>query len=47
MRKTFNVAIVRDEDGYYEASAPSHHGRHTQEKFFKTFVEKIEEAIEL
>ena len=47
MKKTSNVIIEKDEDGYYIATAPSLKGCHTQAKSLDKLMERTREAIEL
>lgn len=47
MKKTFNVIIEKDEDGYYVASVPSLRGCHTQAKSLDELMTRIREVIEL
>jgi predicted RNase H-like HicB family nuclease len=47
MKKTFNVIIEKDEDGYFIATVPSLKGCHTQAKSLDKLIERTKEAIEL
>jgi predicted RNase H-like HicB family nuclease len=47
MKKTFNVIIEKDEDGYYLATVPALRGCHTQAKSLDKLIERTKEAIEL
>jgi predicted RNase H-like HicB family nuclease len=47
MKKSYNVVIERDEDGYYIASVPELPGCHTQAKTLDELTRRIKEAIEL
>lgn len=43
----FDVAVERDDEGYYVASVPALHGCHTQARSLDELLERIREAIEL
>lgn len=47
MKKTFNVIIEKDEDGYFIATVPGLKGCHTQAKSLDKLIERTKEAIEL
>lgn len=47
MKRTFNVIVERDEEGYFVASVPELPGCHTQAKSYDTLLKRIREAIEL
>jgi len=47
MKREFNVAIERDQEGYYVASVPELHGCHTQARSLDILQRRIQEAIEL
>lgn len=46
-RRTFNVVIERDADGYFVASVPELRGCHTQARSLDTLTKRIREAIAL
>lgn len=46
-RRTFNVVIELDQDGYYVASVPELRGCHTQAKSMDVLLKRVREAIEL
>jgi len=45
MRRSFNVIIERDSEGYYVATVPELRGCHTQAKSLDTLMKRIREAI--
>ncbi len=47
MKKSFNVVIERDTEGFLIASVPELPGCHTQAKSLDKLLERIKEAIEL
>jgi len=47
MKKSFNVIIEKDADGFYVATVPSLRGCHTQARSLDTLMKRIAEAIEL
>jgi predicted RNase H-like HicB family nuclease len=47
MTHGFEVAIERDEEGFYVASVPELAGCHTQAKSLDVLMERIREAIKL
>lgn len=47
LKRTFDVVIERDEDGFYVASVPALPGCHTQAKSMDELTERIREAVEL
>ncbi len=47
MKKTFDVILEKDKDGWYIADVPALQGCHTQGKTKKEALENIKEAIEL
>jgi predicted RNase H-like HicB family nuclease len=47
MKRTFNVIIEQDEDGYFIGNVPELPGCHTQAKSLDELRERIKEAIEL
>ena len=47
MKKSFNVIIEKDDDGYFVATVPSLKGCHTQAKSLDTLMKRTKEAIEL
>lgn len=47
MKKTFNVLIEKDEDGFFIATVPALRGCHTQAKSLDKLIERTKEAIEL
>jgi predicted RNase H-like HicB family nuclease len=46
-RRTFNVVIERDADGYFVANVPELRGCHTQARSLDTLTKRIREAIAL
>ncbi len=46
-KRTFEVIIERDADGFYVADVPELKGCHTQAKDLNTLQKKIKEVIEL
>ena len=46
-KRSFNVLIERDSDGYLVASVPELRGCHTQAKSLDVLMKRIREAIEL
>jgi len=47
LKKTFNVLIEKDEDGFFIATVPALRGCHTQAKSLDKLIERTKEAIEL
>ena len=47
MKKSFNVIIEKDNDGYFVATVPSLRGCHTQAKSLDKLMKRTKEAIEL
>lgn len=47
MKRTFNVLIERDNEGWLVASVPSLHGCYTQAKSFDELYQRVKEAIEV
>ncbi len=47
MRRTFEVIIEKDADGFYVADVPELRGCHTQAKDLNTLQKKIRDVIEL
>jgi predicted RNase H-like HicB family nuclease len=47
MRRTFEVIIEKDADGFYVADVPELRGCHTQAKDLNTLQKKIKDVIEL
>ncbi len=47
MKRTFDVVIEKDEDGYFVASIPELPGCHTQAKSLDELMKNIREAAEL
>ena len=47
MKKSFNVIIEKDDDGYFVATVPSLRGCHTQAKSLDKLMKRTKEAIEL
>ena len=47
MKRTFDVVIERDEDGWYVASIPQLPGCHTQANSLDQALERIQEAATL
>ena len=47
MKKTFNILIEKDEDGFFIATVPALRGCHTQAKSLDKLIERTKEAIEL
>lgn len=46
-KKTFNVIIEKDEDGYFVANVPELPGCHTQARSLDQLSSRIKEAIQL
>ena len=47
MKRSFNVIIERDEEGYFVASVPTLPGCHTQSKSLDILMKRIREAVDL
>lgn len=47
MRRTFEVIIEKDADGFYVADVPELRGCHTQAKDLNTLQKRIKDVIEL
>jgi len=47
MKRTYNVVIERDEDGWLVASVPELPGCHTQARSMDKLMKRIQEAISL
>ncbi len=47
MKKTFNILIEKDENGFFIATVPALRGCHTQAKSLDKLIERTKEAIEL
>lgn len=46
-KRTFNVIIERDAEGYYVGSVPELPGCHSQAKSLDTLMKRVREAIDL
>jgi len=47
MKRSFNVIIERDSDGYFVATVPELPGCHTQARSLDALMKRIREAIDL
>ncbi len=47
MKRTFDVIIERDTEGYFVAVVPALRGCHTQAKSLDALMKRVKEAIEL
>jgi len=47
LKKTFNILIEKDENGFFIATVPALRGCHTQAKSLDKLIERTKEAIEL
>ena len=46
-KRTYNVIIERDAEGYYMGSVPELRGCHTQAKSLDVLMKRVREAIDL
>ncbi|MEX0774800.1 MAG: type II toxin-antitoxin system HicB family antitoxin [Phycisphaeraceae bacterium] len=47
MKRTFDVIIERDQEGYFVATVPALKGCHTQAKSLDTLMKRVREVIDL
>ena len=47
MKRSYNVIIERDSDGYFVATVPEFRGCHTQAKSLDSLMKRVREAVDL